>query len=353
MTIRAGVPSALAIAICWIFSVSSAAAQTMPLQGTATPAANNGMAPNSGAVRKIGQLPNTASANGTPSSLQILPPPVGYGLTPVEENNLNQLLADWEKANNNVKTFYCKFKRLQYDPAIVGGDPNQTSSESSGELEYAAPDKGMFKVEKEIDYSVDPKTNKTVPQPVEPTEWWTCDGKSTFAVVKQKGQLYVVEKPLPPEMQGKAISEGPLPFVFGAKADALKKRYYLRIVTPPQFASTQIWLEAFPKLQKDAANFSRVDLILNKAELQPVAIQISNPGANNQNPSRVVIMLDSPSINNPLAPVQNFFNNFAQPNPLGAKHVLEKDLLPPSANPQLPVGAPVDNQASRPKALAR
>ena len=37
---------------------------------------------------------------------------------------------------------------------------------------------------------------------------------------------------MPPELQGKAIVDGPLPFLFGADAQKLKQRYYLRIITP-------------------------------------------------------------------------------------------------------------------------
>ena len=81
-----------------------------------------------------------------------------------------------------------------------------------------------------------------------------------------------------PEMQGKSITDGPLPFVFGAKADILRKRYYMRIITPPSMAGEQIWLEAFPRMQKDAANFAWVEIILTKNDKLPVAIQIYNPG---------------------------------------------------------------------------
>ena len=74
-------------------------------------------------------------------------------------------------------------------------------------------------------------------------------------------------------MQGKAISDGPLPFVFGAKADTLRKRYFMRIITPPG-VTDQIWLESLPRYQADAANFSKVELILQARDLMPFAIQI-------------------------------------------------------------------------------
>ena len=40
--------------------------------------------------------------------------------------------------------------------------------------------------------------------------------------------------PLPKEMQGEAIADGPVPFIFGAKADKMKQRYWIRDVTPKE-----------------------------------------------------------------------------------------------------------------------
>ena len=51
----------------------------------------------------------------------------------------------------------------------------------------------------------------------------------------------------------------------------------MRIVTPPG-VTDQVWLEALPRFQVDAANFSKVELILQTADLMPFAIQIYKPG---------------------------------------------------------------------------
>jgi TIGR03009 family protein len=106
-------------------------------------------------------------------------------------------------------------------------------------------------------------------------EHWVCNGASIYEFRHTERQLR--ETRLPPEMQGKAISDGPLPFVFGAKADTLRKRYAMRLVTPPG-VTDQIWLEALPRMQADAANFSKVELILQARDLMPFAMQIFKPG---------------------------------------------------------------------------
>jgi TIGR03009 family protein len=339
MTIRAGFAIALIIAIFLMLLTGPS-----PLQAQSSP-------PAADSASKPTQ--STSSASGAPLQPQVLPLAPPFTLAPAEEANLNQFLKDWEIANNGIKTFKCSFTRLEYDPTIAGGNPNQITTESHGELKYAAPDKGMFHVKELTNYVPNPKGGPLVAQKGEPTEWWTCDGSSMFEV-KDKPQKLVVETPLPPEMRGKAITDGPLPFVFGAKAASLKSRYFMRIITPGANAQNEVWLEAFPKQQKDAANFSRVNLILKKADLQPTAIQIFNPGANVQNASRTVIMLEDPSINNPWAPLQNLFDDFARPNPIGYKHVLEQNLVPPPTTTQMPDAKASDNsQASRVKSAPK
>jgi TIGR03009 family protein len=82
---------------------------------------------------------------------------------------------------------------------------------------------------------------------------------------------------IPPEQQGKSIAEGPLPFIFGAKAGQLKSRYWIRLIPPPAAAKGQVWLEIYPKYQQDAANFRGIDLILSGADLQPFALQVHHP----------------------------------------------------------------------------
>ena len=173
-----------------------------------------------------------------PQPLLVAPP---FRLSPQEQADLDGLLKAWEQQSQGVKYFKCTFNRLEYNPAFANGNPNQLTTESHGEIKFAAPDKGMFRVLNMFNFVQDPKTQKYKKQPIQPTEWWTCDGKSMFQVDAAKKE--VVETPLPPNMQGTAIADGPLPFVFGAKAEALKKRYLMatlrrRRMLPKRFGST-------------------------------------------------------------------------------------------------------------------
>ena len=132
MTIRAGSISALVSAAVWISLVLFVAAES---SAQSTEAKSDAKA-----------APANSPANNVAVQPSDKPLPAPFTLTPAEQTNLDQLLKDWETASNSIKTFKCKFTRMEYDPALVAGNPNQPSAVSKGELKYATPDKGMFKV---------------------------------------------------------------------------------------------------------------------------------------------------------------------------------------------------------------
>jgi len=196
-------------------------------------------------------------------------------LTPDQQAALDRLLAAWEGRNAAVTTWSCTFYKWEYNawsPADASGE-RLAFSESAGEIKYANPDKGLFRVKQSKQWNGE--TRRYEVRAGEAGEHWVCNGTSIYEFRHTERQLR--ETRLPPEMQGKAISDGPLPFVFGAKADTLKKRYAMRLITPPGVAD-QIWLEALPRMQSDAANFSKVELILQSRDLMPFAMQIYKPG---------------------------------------------------------------------------
>ncbi len=225
------------------------------------------------------------------------PPPPPFILTPAEQTQVDRLLLFWEKSSQNIKTFRSTFTRFEYDPVFGPPDPDQPLYRDVGELRYAAPDKGLYNVDGS-------KAEKFVPD--ERGQWqsgrwmrdegraekWICDGKSIFEYDFRKKQ--VIEHRLPPELQGKAIVNGPVPFLFGAKAEQLSRRYWMRIITPPG-TQGKVWLEARPQLREDAQNFKLVELILTirQDSVQPSAIRIYHPNGKNS----TTYVLDDPVVN--------------------------------------------------------
>jgi hypothetical protein len=90
----------------------------------------------------------------------------------------------------------------------------------------------------------------------------------------------VTVTPLPPEMRGRAIADGPLPFMFGAKAETIKARYWVRsLEAAPDDKSKQnkYWLEAVPKSRQDAQNFKQVRIVLDSSDYLPESLEIFAP----------------------------------------------------------------------------
>src|SRR5262249_8570650 len=65
-----------------------------------------------------------------------------------------------------------------------------------------------------------------------------------------------------------------------AKADKLVKRYFMRLCTPANMASQQVWIEAYPRYQFDASNFRRATIILDRHTVMPLAVEIYSPSGN-------------------------------------------------------------------------
>ncbi|HOP77767.1 MAG: TIGR03009 domain-containing protein [Thermogutta sp.] len=236
-------------------------------------------------------VPGNTVSPGAVVAGQSVPPQGGnnvvappFVLTPAEQEQLDRVLLAWEERSSKIKTFECEFTRWEFDP--VWGPPNQPKRIVRGKIMYSAPDKGLFRVDEEV-------INGRL-QPAAQPERWVCDGRSIYEYRFETKQI--VETPLPPELQGKTITEGPLPFLFGAQAESLKRRYYMRIITP-QNVTEEIWLEAFPKYQQEAANFQRAQLILKLPQLDIFALQLYHPSAQAASQSRTVFQFDRIKIN--------------------------------------------------------
>jgi TIGR03009 family protein len=288
-----------------------------------------GIAPNS----VPGQ--NPAQSGMTPVQMQpvqMQPARAPFQLTPQQEAELDMTLKSWEASSGAVKTFHSDFIRWEYDP--VWGPQNAAKTEANGVVRYQAPDKGLYQITTAKNYNT--TSNKFEPSTdVSQLEHWVCDGTYVFHVNHKDKKMIKTE--LPPNMRGTQIADGPLPFVFGQKADKLKGRYWVRIVTPPD-VKDQIWLEAFPKYQADAANYKKVDLILDAKKLLPLAIQTHDP--NPQTNIRVVYQFSNHKINGLFD--NTWFKNFIAPDaPAGYKLIEERYPTEPAPQPQKPLQATV------------
>ncbi|HEY1786192.1 MAG TPA: TIGR03009 domain-containing protein, partial [Pirellulales bacterium] len=231
-----------------------AAAGSRPdAQAAAQPGANSRVPIGGG---QIAPAPGAARGAGAPPPAPTAP----FQLTAREQEQLEKTLARWEEQNSKTKTFKCKFKRWEYDNELTDDQAkDHCRSVGAGEVKYKQPDHGSFEIKELTEFNGnDHKYEKR--GIADGLDHWVCDGTAIYEFVPADKKLKV--HPLPKEMQGEAIADGPIPFIFGAKVDKMKQRYWIHDITPKEEISQRLWLEVFPKYQHDAVNFSSAILVL-------------------------------------------------------------------------------------------
>lgn len=272
-------------------------------------------------------------AQVAPQQPVAVPVPPGFQLNALEQPLLDSVLDKWQLENGKIITFKCSFERWEYDVAFGPNNNQDPLNKNTGELSYHRPDKGSFEI-KEI------KTFKELPVPpgaprkgdwvVQPDaigDHWVCDGKSVYEYRQSQKQL--VEHPIPAQLQGQSIVDGPLPFLFGADPAKLKQRYWMRIDQQQNQDPEQIWLIAKPKFQEQAADFTEVDVILDRRLLLPRYMQVWMP---NKSHHMYIFDIANASKNNLIDRIPGLFE---RPRiPFGWKRVVENLPLQQAAAPK-------------------
>lgn len=209
-------------------------------------------------------------------------------ITPQEQQYVDQLLDYWENSTKNLERLSCDFKLFEYNSnaPFVQQLAQQTSQDirqikykaSQGVIRYMKPDKGMYKVDMAI--ALTGKLDKNGQPEMLSSEqleqdYWICDGETIhqYDRVQKKVTHYVI----PSELRGQNIMETPLPFLFGIEKTKVKERFWVRALQPPPQANGQpntdlFLIEAYPKYQQDAQNYSKVHIFLDRKEFLPLAL---------------------------------------------------------------------------------
>ncbi|MFZ5832261.1 MAG: TIGR03009 domain-containing protein [Planctomycetota bacterium] len=249
--------------LCGAESKGQSTPWQQPPQGAAAAAPNTSSHPNPP------EYPNQPVQPQLPTLERREPAPAAaaWQLPPQEQAEVDRVLQLWEQRSASIKTFECKFKRWTYD--FVWGPKDKPQFEDLGIVKYAAPDKGLFRLDKSV---VDGKETALDPSR---GQHWVCDGQSIYDYHYPTKRVH--QTPIPPELQGKAIAQSPLPFLFGSTAEDLRRRYFIRIVTPREELGKQTWLHALPRYQQDARNFREAIFVLSNRDMQPQMLQIVDP----------------------------------------------------------------------------
>jgi TIGR03009 family protein len=205
-----------------------------------------------------GKLPRPAAPE--PLKIDILSP------------ELEKILKNWELTTSGFKKMTGEFSRFKYDKTF------EVEWRAEGKFAYEAPDKGNYVLSSATiqNGEVSKKKSKDgTPYTLKPDnpERWVCTGKEVIKI-NEKEKTY--EKlPIPPDSQGENIMDGPLPFLFGMKADQAKKRY--RLSLNEKTSKEVIWLDVYPREQKDAANWSKATVIIDAKSFEPHAVKLLDP----------------------------------------------------------------------------
>ncbi len=124
----------LLITLAVLFATSPSTAQTLgrPARPTQT----------------AGQTPLQTAPSRPVSNVRLAPPPspAPFQLNPQQRALLDQILNQWETESAKIQTFRCGFERWEYDPVFLQDGDRIPVATSTGQLKYARPDKGMFRI---------------------------------------------------------------------------------------------------------------------------------------------------------------------------------------------------------------
>jgi TIGR03009 family protein len=264
-----------------------------------SPARQAKAAPTGGNTRP--QQSAAPPAGGPSEERMVHGPPTWWPLRPDHETYLDEILDYWEYNTAKIQRYECKFTRWIYDPAAVRPDPQTgelpAREISQGVIKYMTPASAMYKVDKVYGYVPPAEDQGSRYDELDAErfgEHWVCDGQSIFEF--DYGQKLLKQIVLPPEAQGEAISKGPLPFLFRAKKDEIKERFWIRVITP-EGKTGEYWLEAYPRTQEDAAHFKFIHIIIDQKEFLPKALILFKRTFSERSPARETFAFEDRQVN--------------------------------------------------------
>jgi len=215
---------------------------------------------------------NPQGAAGQGAAAQKAPQQPFPPLSTAQQAKLDGVLTRWEAQSQATKTLDCSFTRWHYD--LFAAPAGIHATRADGELKYAAPDKGLFRVDSLVFFNgMKEGKPQFKAQEGQYGEHWVCNGQALIEFDRSQKLCKVQE--LPPQMRGKAILNSPLPFVFNLDAKKIKERYWVRLTEAPKPGI--ILVEAWPKRQEDRAQYKLVQVALNEQTLMPQALLMYAP----------------------------------------------------------------------------
>ena len=247
---------------------------------------------------------------------------VPFVLTPAEQKELDDFLDRWEQFSAGIKSFEVDFTAWENIPFL---NPNGPAFSTFGYFKYTAPNRFVFHVEGQWIDGKAVKGGSRVDKKI-------IDGNSIYDYdfkAKEVKQYKIAQ-----ELLARGFADSPLPIIFGAKADEMKKRFSMRIVTPDAHKDSQVWLQVKPLLLVDQQDFLGLEIRIDKKTLRAFALKKEDIN----DKAWTSYALSNHRINSPFEAIRVFF----KPDiPVDMKLVVVEDLpLPQPAGPRSDNGLP-------------
>ncbi len=258
--------------------VASLSAQQPAGKATLRPSQPQAAPPRAGQAAKTGPITQTGGQANVGAKVEPAKPsrPAGEDLVvkPISPA-LRQILDDWEQHSSQIKSLHGKHTRFVYNHVF------EVEKRSEGKWYLETPDKGRIDLvgippqKKEVSQKIGKESGKPYRIEADGAQMWICSGEE-IVIVNGDEKTYEVA-PLPPQLRGTNIVNGPLPFLFGLKAIDAQKRYELTLLSNGEKSAR---IQVVPRFQTDADNYKVAEIILDKGRYLPIAVKLVDPTGN-------------------------------------------------------------------------
>jgi TIGR03009 family protein len=253
------------------------------------------------------------------SSLAAQPPAAPQGNPPPLDSRIEQLLAQWEKEAAQTQSLWVKLKQTRSNPVFA----NAPAEVKQGEAKFLKRPDGTMAARIDLKDPQNPNNFDLI----------IFTGVAIYQFRPQEKVIHIIT--IPPQQAGKGPDDGPLPFLFGMKADVAKKRYHFTLLknkTPVD--EKWYWrLQVVPNFERDKQDFAQAELAVLKENTQAVPKDMPRLIAYME-PNKVLVTWDILELQrNPLGKVAAI--DFAKPDlPKGWREELEQAVVPPQPGGQ-------------------
>ena len=263
---------------CCLLALSALATSLFAQQPAGKPTLRPGQAPpatsKSGPATKPGQVLQTAAQANIPETQKQPRPEANPMVIEPLSPELKSILVEWEQKSGAIKSLHGKHTRSVFNHTWA------LEKRSTGEFYVETPDKGRIDLvgrlpKKDVSMKISKQSGKPYELTADSAEMWICSGEEIIMVNGDEKTYEIV--PVPKHLRGTNIIDGPLPFLFGMKADKAHERFQITLVGKNQSA---MFLRIVPRRKADKDNYEMAEIKLDRKSYLPIAVKLHDPTGN-------------------------------------------------------------------------